>query len=111
MSMGLSDLIVKILLTWSLSSLLAVTNQESGPYEIFDKLRDKVGVKYNEASRCYGTNQVSSALCCIWCTSLWVGVAVSAVFDLRSSVLSFLVMPFVYRAGAIWLQQQIRGKV
>jgi hypothetical protein len=106
--MDITRLLVGILLTWSISSLLSTTNDERGPFDLFGKLRDKLGVKYDQSSACYGSNEIASALCCIWCTSLWVGVGVAVLLDLREGVLSVLVMPLVYRAGAIWLQSQIR---
>jgi len=59
-------------LTWLL-------NKEDGPYGILDLLRDKAGVKYNEFSARYGSNEVANAILCTWCLSVWIGLIVALI--------------------------------
>lgn len=59
------------LATWRLSSLLV---RESGPFEMFSKIRDWSGVKFDEHSRCIGDTVVSQAFCCLWCMSIWIAI-------------------------------------
>lgn len=44
------------------------------PFELMAKVRDLAGVKQNAYGNNYGTNEISKALCCPWCTSLWLGL-------------------------------------
>lgn len=44
------------------------------PFELMAKLRDFLGVKQNAYGNNYGTNEISKALSCEWCCSLWVGL-------------------------------------
>lgn len=64
------------LAVWRLTSLLA---REEGPFLIFTKLRDKLGVKYDSLSRAYGTTFFSKLILCPWCLSIWIS-AVCAPF-------------------------------
>ncbi len=68
------NFIISALATWRLSSLLV---REDGPGDILAKLRSISGVRFDEMSRPYGTNIVSSALLCVWCVSIWVGAFIA----------------------------------
>ena len=50
------------LATWRVTSLLV---QEPGPYRVFARLREQ-----------HRDNEVGTALQCIWCTSVWVAIAI-----------------------------------
>jgi len=65
------DFVIKALATWRLASLLV---NESGPLGMFDKLRHAVGVRYDERSVAYGTNNLAELLTCVWCTSMWTAL-------------------------------------
>ena len=82
------DLILA-LATWRISKLLI---SESGPYEVLAKLRDVVGITYNEHSLPVATNELAKLFLCIWCMSIWVGLLLA-----RGSVFKGL----AYSAGAI----------
>jgi len=68
------NFLISSLAVWRISSLLV---REDGPWDVFAKLRNISGVKYNEYSVSYGTNLISSILSCVWCTSVWVGFFVA----------------------------------
>jgi hypothetical protein len=59
---GLIRLIRLMLATWRVTSLLV---NEPGPYRVFARLR--------EGQR---DNEVGKALECVWCTSVWVAIAI-----------------------------------
>lgn len=63
---------------WRLSSLLA---NEDGPFDLFARIRNAVGVKYNKESETYGTNWFSKGIICVWCNSIWVAGLVAIYFS------------------------------
>lgn len=83
------------LATWRLSHLLS---QERGPYDLLGKLRDWAGVYYDEQSACQGKTELASALCCIWCTSFWVGLLLARGNPVKA---------LAYSAGAILLDKAV----
>lgn len=58
--------------------LTLLITQESAPFEALSRFRDWIGVEYNEMSQCTGRNEIAKALCCFWCTSVWIALAVGA---------------------------------
>lgn len=97
--MDIYELFVLMLATWRLSNLL-VDAGESGPFNLLHKIRYAAGVRYDDYSQPYGTNEVARALTCLWCTSVWIGALVTAVYALSPLVL-WLLLPFALSAGAI----------
>lgn len=95
------ELVVFSLLTWRLSSLLA---KEDGPFELFARLRDRVGVRFDDYSHCIGKNVVAQGLCCVWCSSVWVGWFIALLVEWRTAVY----MGLVYSAGAIVVDRVVR---
>lgn len=51
-----------MLATWRVASLLV---QEPGPYRVFARLREH-----------HRDNEIGAALKCVWCTSVWVAIAI-----------------------------------
>lgn len=99
------DLLTGILATWRLTHLLyAGDPPEDGPFEMFAKIRDAAGVKFDEHSIPVSDNQIGKMLCCFWCTSVWAGLAVTG---LQGSVSLRKVL--AYSAGAILLEE-LRGQ-
>lgn len=95
------DIIVGIFATWRLASLLI---RERGPFAVFETLRDRAGVRFDDYSHCVADNEVGKSLCCIWCTSLWCGwiVALLLGFGRKSFVVGMAL-----GAGAIYLEKEI----
>lgn len=54
---------------WRLSSLFV---SESGPFDIMDKIRYRVGIRYNEYNQIYTINTFADLFSCVWCMSVWV---------------------------------------
>lgn len=79
MQYELELLVVLGLVTWRLTSMLT---KESGPYDIFGRLRDAVGIHYDELSNCVG-GPVSGMLCCFWCTSVWIAVILMTIVGVQ----------------------------
>lgn len=96
------EFLVITLVVWRISSLLTA---ERGPFDVLGKFRDAVGVKYDEMSRCVGKNEVASTLCCIWCTSVWIGLMAGLLFFTSDWLLYGLALS----AGAIVVERIVSG--
>ena len=84
--------IILALATWRISSLLC---DEDGPWNIFSRLRNKVGVKYNEQNELYASNEIAKIFTCLWCISYIVGGVVVVVYLLvPSSIYVFSALAF-----------------
>lgn len=90
--MGIVELIVLCLATWRISSLLC---DEEGPWNVFSRLRNKVGVKYNEANELYATNEIAKAFMCLWCISIYVsGIVIILYLLMPVSIYVFAALAF-----------------
>ena len=69
--MTLTDLIILGLATWRVSSLLT---KEPGPHDMFQKLREAVGIQHDENGDIYLVPDGfwPGVLSCILCNSIWV---------------------------------------
>lgn len=86
--MSIIEFVVLSLATWRLSSLLI---EEEGPFEILEKLRHRLGVRWDETStHVHGQNELATTLTCLWCTSLWAALA-WAIFWLLAPRIAFVV--------------------
>jgi len=70
-------LVIFILATYRLSHMLTY---DYGPYEIISKFRHWIGVKYDERSIPYGTNEFSKGAICQYCNSVWFGVMITLLY-------------------------------
>lgn len=77
------DIVIAILATWRISSLFA---NEDGPFYVFARLRS---VRF-----------LGKLLDCLWCVSVWVGMAVGLLAHFG---LMWLLVPFALSAMAIWM--------
>jgi hypothetical protein len=94
--------IVLSLAVWRLSSLLV---HEDGPFDIFLRFRHLTGVGYDEWSNVFGSNEVSRVLTCLWCTSVWVGIALAVLYYLFREPVVWVASPFALSAGAVIVER------
>jgi hypothetical protein len=88
--------LLRILATWRLTSLFV---DERGPFDIFGKIRDLAGIKYDEYSRPCADTEIGKALLCPWCTSVWVGTVIA-----RGNLIKGL----AYSAGALLIGRLLK---
>lgn len=100
--MDIVTLLILIGATWRLSSLLA---DESGPFDIFTRLRYLVGVRFDENSQPYGENVFAKAFTCVWCISIWMGTVLVIIYSLVPTFTFWICLPFALSAGAIRLNK------
>lgn len=67
------ELLILGLATWRISSLLV---NEDGPWDLLGRLRDMLGVTYDEHSLPVGSNVIAKLFTCVWCISPWVAGSV-----------------------------------
>ena len=96
-------LIVGTLATWRLTLLLVY---ESGPFDLFARLRATAGVHYNEFSQPVASNVVAQALTCHRCASVWVGglVAIASEGELTAHVILY---GLALSAGPILIHERL----
>lgn len=92
----MQTLLERILLTWRLTSLCV---NETGPFDMFERFREVIGIELDEFSYAFGRNVFAKAFICFWCASIWVGLSVALVY--RENPLKAL----VYSAGAICIER------
>lgn len=97
--MTLLEFVVLALATWRISSLLV---DESGPFRIFIRIREKVGITHDmdDNVAIIPDGFMPELLSCIWCTSLWVGLIWTLMY-LLCNYLLYLALPFALSAVAI----------
>lgn len=95
-------LIILILATWRISSLFV---NEDGPFDMFARLRALVGIRYNELSNAYSTNVLAGLFNCLWCFSVWVGLALMISYSQYPNQTILVCLPFALSAGAIMVDK------
>jgi hypothetical protein len=65
------------LAAWRVSRMFVWDN---GPFHIFQKIRDLVGVKYDDRSRRYGETWLAELFACMGCMSVWIGLLFGLIF-------------------------------
>lgn len=105
------DFVVLALATYRITSLLI---QERGPYDMFGKLRAKVGIRYDANSFpyvLYGNGwktEVAEVFLCAWCMSMWVGIAITLLFMEWPRLIFGAMLPFALSAISILIQEKIK---
>jgi len=94
-----------ILAVWRVSSLLV---NESGPFDLFAKVRHIVGVRYDVYLICSATG-IAGAFCCLWCCSLWVSAFAALALCLwrGDGVFVTVINWLAFSAGAIVVESVV----
>lgn len=100
--MALTELVVLALATWRLTSLI---HSEEGPYNVFDWLRHRLGVRFNPLSEMYASTEAAKAVLCPWCLSIWVGLAWALAWLIFPALAFWLALPFALSAASIWMHE------
>jgi hypothetical protein len=100
------DYLILALATWRLASLLA---SEDGPFAVFERIRQAVGVAYDDYGNPVSKNEPAKAIVCIWCISIWLAVALAFLYWLASSLAIWCALPFALSVGAILIDEIIDG--
>ena len=101
------DLVILMLATWRMTSLVV---KEDGPWNLLARLRHLIGVRFDEQSAPYGLNVLAEGLTCVWCTSVWVGVALSLAFLTFPALTRLVGLPLALSAAALILQRVVTNE-
>ena len=87
------ELILLGLATWRITSLLC---NEDGPFGIFRKLREKLGIVHYDDGQAmeYPNNFFGELFGCVWCLSVWVAGGL---------LLAYIFLPTLAIYFSIWL--------
>jgi len=97
-------ILILILATWRLAHLLA---EEAGPYDLLGRLRHLAGVRYDDVGNVYGSNELARGLICVWCNSVWIGLAVALAYYLIPDVTFWVMLPLALSGGAMFFNNLI----
>jgi len=77
--MTLFNLLAIILATYRLSSLIV---DEAGPFDIFVKFRELLGIKHDVGGEisCIPDNFLANLCSCLWCVSIWMAGFVYLIY-------------------------------
>lgn len=95
------EFVVLAFATWRLTSLLV---WEDGPFEVFAKLRCRLGVRYDEHSVAYGSNWFAKGVVCPACASVWFGIMWAIAYSFWQPTL-LVALPFAFSGGAMILER------
>jgi hypothetical protein len=97
--------VVLSLAAWRVTALIA---EEGGPYDVLERIRYLIGVRYDEYSERYGINVIAKGLCCKRCLSVWVGFVFSlALIGKYENFLEFILVSLSVSAAVIMIDERI----
>jgi hypothetical protein len=107
-AMNVLEIMFVLLLPLSVWRVSSILHREEGPFCIAQKIRELVGVKYDDMSEPYGNNVFSKALSCIWCISVWVAIVATTIVVILPPMIHILIIaPFGLSALAILIDNSI----
>ena len=103
--MPIELLLVAILTTYRLTLLVS---KEAGPFDLFGKFRGWVGVKFDQYSKPYATNQFAEMILCPFCLSVWMGLGVTICLVVAhvlgaDTILFYVLLPLALSGLSIFL--------
>jgi hypothetical protein len=84
--------------------LTLLIHEEAGPWDIFGKLRDRIGIRYDERSNRVATNELAKMVLCPYCLSIWVAFGVFTFMWFLPSV-QVVALPFAMSGGVVFLRK------
>jgi hypothetical protein len=95
------SLIALIVLGFSAARLGSLLAREHGPYDVLDKIRYILGVRYDELNKPFGTNMPSTMILCVYCNTVWIGIVFTVLFAILGDLFLWLCLPLAISAGAL----------
>jgi hypothetical protein len=99
--------LILVLATWRIASLLA---NESGPFDLFDRIRFRTGVYYDDYGNPQGNNELSRAITCVWCSSIWIAAALTVLYWQAGETFLWVLLPLAVSAASIIVEFIVKDK-
>jgi hypothetical protein len=96
------ELLIYGFATLRIASLIA---QERGPWDMFGKLRDLVGVRYDGVGLPHATNELARGITCVWCNSLWIAPGWLLIKLLLPNIALYLAFSFAVSGAALLIYE------
>lgn len=98
--MTIFEFVVLAMATWRISVMLS---KETGPFHIFEKIRELTGIKHDIDGNVLHIPQKMFAelLSCVWCDSVWVGTFWVLLWLFFPQISLFIALPFALSTLAI----------
>lgn len=76
---------------------------------LFAEIRRLFGVRYNAASEPIKETESARFITCVFCFSIWLGLAVAVAYYFYPVCTYWVCLPFALSAGAIALDRWVNG--
>jgi len=102
-----TELVIFGLATWRIASLLV---QEDGPFYMFYRLREKVGIGHDENRKVFMIPDrfFAQVLSCVWCSSIWVGFGWLAFWLWTPEIALKIAAAFSFSTVAIMIDRWVK---
>lgn len=99
-------MVVLAFAVWRVSSLVSA---ERGPWDVFQRLREMVGIEHDADGHIIATPETFMAglISCVWCISVWLGGLATLVAYLWPVAAFWLALPLALSAAAIGLDKLV----
>jgi hypothetical protein len=103
-------LLITSVSVWRVSNLI---NNEDGPFHIFEKIREAVGltkvedlplneqIAYPDKEFIHDGNVLAEMIECMWCLSIWVGSVFALYLALTKNIKKSFIPLFIFASSAI----------
>lgn len=91
-----------ILAAWRISCLFVY---EDGPFDVFQRIRDAVGIHYDEFGSIVADGFLASLFSCMYCLSIWVGLFIVLLFVFMGDWLFYFLIPLSISGGVLLLDR------
>lgn len=109
-SLSLIHLLIICLAAYRLSALMAHPD-DSGPFHLFEKLREFLRVKQDEQGQYYcNENELGRGWICPRCNSIWIGFVLWWGYGFLPDLTVWLCIPFAISAGALFVWRWLHGE-
>lgn len=105
----MTELLIAILATFRLVRLLV---WDDGPGDVFKRLREKAGIRIEEGPppiKIVEERFWAKFLSCYWCVGVWVGILVTILVAIDSSILDYLLFALAIAGGSAILDSTLRS--
>jgi hypothetical protein len=101
------DFVIGALAVWRLSSLL---HRERGPFDIFHRLRELIGVKHGDGmlGDVFPDTYLGQLFACVWCLSVNVAIVWTVIYAIWPTGCRWASLPLALSALGLLVEKNVR---